>query len=415
MSSNGIELLTKLFYSSGEGIIFFSSKGEIMAMNPRAETMFGYPEKELRGQKVEVLVPQDYRKDHVHSRDEYIKHPSPRQMGHGRDLVGLKKDGTTFPLEISLSYLEHEKQTMVVAFITDITLRKESEKKLEDYMSQLERKVKERTSELEHLNLGLQSQIQERKIAEGALKESLEDLKKAEREILQSLEKEKELNELKSRFVSMASHEFRTPLTTVLSSANLIAKYTDADQQEAREKHIERIRKSVQNLTTILNDFLSIEKLESGVLKVDTQKIVLDELLEEVMEELTPTLKNGQHFNHTKSGVTTSSDPHILKNIMINLISNASKYSNTGDPIDIEVIKSDKALDIHITDHGIGIPKEEQKNMFQRFFRAGNVTNIQGTGLGLTIVKKYMDLLGGEISFKSTPNKGSTFTLHFPL
>lgn len=415
MSEQGIDLLNKLFYSSGEGIIFFSDKGTILTVNPRAESMFRYKEEDLRGEPVEKLIPSKYHKAHVKSRNGYIKNPTPRQMGSGRDLEGLRSDDTTFPLEISLSFLEHDGHKMVVAFITDITTRKENEKKLEDYTNSLEVKVRERTSELEHLNLGLQSQIQERKIAEEALRDSLVSLKKAEQEILQSLEKEKELNELKSRFVSMASHEFRTPLTTVLSSANLITKYTDSEQQQSREKHVDRIKKSVQNLTIILNDFLSIEKLESGAMKVEKAPIELDKVLEEIFEEMNPTLKEGQMINFEKTNLKINTDQHLLKNIMINLVSNASKYSNPGDPIDITGFQKNSHIELQCKDHGIGIPKSEQKNMFQRFFRAGNVTNIQGTGLGLTIVKKYMDLLGGDISFESKQDEGSTFTLHFPL
>ena len=213
VSSEGLELLENLFKSSGEGIMLFNGKGEVVMSNPRAREMFGYDEGEVLGHRVEKFVPKKAQKKHEGYRKDYIKHPEPRRMGIGRDLAGLRKDGTTFPLEISLSYMQHNDEKLVVAFITDISIRKENEKKLEEqrkkleeYTTELERKVKARTSELEHMNLGLQSQIQERKLAEEALKQSLEDLKNAEQEILKTLEKEKELGELKSRFVSMASH-----------------------------------------------------------------------------------------------------------------------------------------------------------------------------------------------------------------
>ena len=421
ISNKGLELLESLFKSSGEGIMLFNKQGEVVMANPRAREMFGYDEGEVLGQKVEKFVPKNAQKKHVEDRKNYIKHPEPRRMGVGRDLAGLRKDGSTFPLEISLSYMQHEDQKLVVAFITDISIRKENEKKLEEqrkkleeYTSELEKKVKARTSELEHMNLGLQSQIQERKLAEEALKQSLEDLKKAEQEILKSLEKEKELGELKSRFVSMASHEFRTPLTTVLSSANLIGKYTESDQQEAREKHINRIKKSVQNLTNILNDFLSLEKLESGAQKVNFGKVDLNDLLQEIVEEMSQNIKNDQEIILNGNAPTIQSDEHILKNILFNLISNASKYSSEGDKIEINIEQGNQ-LTIHIVDHGIGIPESEQKKMFGRFFRAANATNIQGTGLGLNIVKKYADLLKGKISFTSVEGKGSTFSLSLPL
>lgn len=421
IETSGLELLEKLFESSGEGIMLFNGKGEIVLINPRAQDMFGYREKELLGMTMEALVPEKFRKNHVGHRTAYMDKPAPRRMGAGRDLEGLRKDGSTFPLEISLSFLVHEEEKLVVAFITDISIRKRQEAQLEEqrqklqgYTLELEQKVKERTSELEHMNLGLESQIQERKLAEVALKDSLNELKSAKQEILKSLEKEKMLGTLKSRFVSMASHEFRTPLTTVLSSANLIAKYKEADQQQSREKHVERIRKSVQNLTTILNDFLSLEKLESGMHKVDTSAIDLNETMLDVIEEMSINLKEGQKIDYKEHALQLETDPHILKNILINLISNAIKYSNPGDPIDITVKQKSKAVTIAIKDAGIGIPEEEQKDLFGRFFRAGNATNIQGTGLGLHIVRKYVDLLSGNIRFKSVEGEGSTFTLELP-
>ncbi len=418
MSDKGMKLLNKLFHSSGEGIMFFNSDGTIATLNPRAEQMFGYTEDELRGKPMEVLVPRPLRKDHVHSRDSYISKPSPRQMGLGRDLAGLRKDGSTFPLEISLSYIQHEDETMIVAFITDITIRKKNEEVLErqrrqlrEYTEELERKVKSRTSELEHLNLGLQSQIQERKLAERALKESLEDLKRAEQEILNSLNKERELGEMKSRFVSMASHEFRTPLTTILSSANLIARYED--DQVARMKHIARIKNSVQNLTSILNDFLSLEKLESGAQKIEIVEFDLLDLVYEVKDELQAMLKKEQDIQINDNKVSLVSDPHILKNILLNLVSNAIKYSHEDGKIQVN-IHLNSGVDVSVIDNGIGIPLNDQKQLFERFHRAENATNIQGTGLGLNIVKKYIELLNGEITFESKEGQGSKFTISLP-
>lgn len=414
-----MELLGKLFHSSREGIMFFNEKAEIEMMNPRSVEMFGYTETELLGKPVEILVPKNVKGKHEHHRNDYISHPSPRQMGVGRDLSGVRKDGSSFPLELSLNYLKHEDQTLIVAFITDITIRKENEKmvtdqkqKLEAYNAELEKMVKARTSELERTNLGLQSQIQERRLAEKALKDSLNELQKAEQEILKSLEKEKELGELKSRFVSMASHEFRTPLTTILSSANLITKYSEGDQQASREKHSNRIQSNVQSLTAILNDFLSLEKLEKGVQEINKTTVEVYELLEELNDEM--TLKKSQKLNYELSNTLITTDRRILKNILINLISNASKYSAESDEIHMRIQTESDSVRISVIDNGIGIPKKEQKNLFERFFRAGNATNIQGTGLGLNIVRKYADLIGAEITFESEEEKGSTFSVILP-
>lgn len=424
MSRSGLELLNKIFLSAGEGIIIVNSQGEIVMANKRSEELFGYNEAELLGKVIENLIPKEYHHKHVKDRQGYVKHPKSRPMGIGKDLVGLKKDGTTFPLEVSLSFITHLNQKLVVAFITDISTRKqqeaalaESRTKLEQYAHDLETKVRERTKELEHLNLGLKSQIRERKLAEAALKESLEEVKKAETEILKALEKEKELNELKSRFISMASHEFRTPLTTILSSANLIGRYPQSEDQEKRIKHINRVRNSVQNLTNILNDFLSLEKLESGAISLKLVHFSLKEIYDEIMEAMELALKPGQDI-HSEFDPRINQiicDQHLIKNICLNLLSNAIKYSPENSNIAFSIKESkDSVIQIRVKDEGIGIPKNEQDKLFQRFYRAENATNIQGTGLGLNIVKRYLDLLKGDISFSSKEGLSTEFIVNFP-
>lgn len=238
--------------------------------------------------------------------------------------------------------------------------------------------------------------------------------KEFSKQLQENLEKEKELNELKSRFVSMASHEFRTPLTTIKSSAGLIEKYISKNQPEHSIKHVERIRSSVKNLTSILNDFLSIEKLESGKVHVELQKVNLHDLIYEVQEEMENYKKNGQHIEIIgNSDLEFQTDVHIFKNILINLVSNAIKYSHEDQVIQLSYKMEQSGLILNVIDKGIGIPEKEQQNMFGRFFRAENVTNIEGTGLGLSIVKRYLTLLNGNIGFESAEGKGTTFTLKF--
>ncbi|BDD04289.1 sensor histidine kinase [Aureibacter tunicatorum] len=240
--------------------------------------------------------------------------------------------------------------------------------------------------------------------------------KEAEKEVRNMLAKEKELNELKSRFVAMASHEFRTPLSSILSSASLISKYTTEEQQPKRIKHVRRIKSNVTNLTGILNDFLSISKLEEGKTRVNVEKINITQLSEEIVEEMHVIVKEGQgvKYNHESRNEMFDIDPHILKNIIINLISNAIKYSPEGYTIDFNTNIEDGNLLITVQDYGLGIPENEKEHLFERFFRAANVTNIQGTGLGLNIVKKYVDLLDGEIIFRSKEGEGTTFFLSIP-
>ncbi|MBB3697426.1 response regulator [Flammeovirga yaeyamensis] len=239
--------------------------------------------------------------------------------------------------------------------------------------------------------------------------------RKAEKEILKSLKKERQLNELKSRFVSMASHEFRTPLSTILSSVSLISRYTSLEQAEKREKHIKRIKSSVNNLTQILNDFLSISKLEEGKAKVHISTIQIYDFIENICDEMIPVKKQGQKIIISHNGEEKiKSDPQILKNIIINLLSNAIKYSRIGDRIWVDSEVNEETFSISIRDEGMGIPEKEQVHLFDRFFRAENAINIQGTGLGLNIVSKYLEMLKGAIDFVSKEEQGTTFTVTIP-
>jgi PAS domain S-box-containing protein len=240
--------------------------------------------------------------------------------------------------------------------------------------------------------------------------------KKAEEDIQKALEKERELNILKSRFVSMASHEFRTPLSTVLSSVTLAERYVEIGNTEKQRKHFERIKNSVHNLTNILNDFLSLDKLETGRIQITVEEMDLHDLIVSVTDEIGDILKKGQHIEvNSKGPLIISTDPKLLKNIMINLLSNASKYSDEGRGIWIKVLEETDRVTVSIKDEGIGISEEDQESLFERFFRSNNVAHIQGTGLGLNIVKRYIDILNGEISFTSNIGKGSTFTFWLPL
>lgn len=239
--------------------------------------------------------------------------------------------------------------------------------------------------------------------------------RKAEHEIRNALTKERQLNELKTRFVSMASHEFRTPLSTILSSISLIERYQNTEQQPKREKHIDRIKSSVRNLTNILEDFLSITRLEEGHIEVRPEWFQVLDFVTLVVEDMHGLLKDGQQIQiDGSSSIKVYLDKHLVRNILNNLLSNAIKYSERNTIVELRFSLSDGMLCIAVEDHGIGIPEDEQKHMFERFFRAANVTNIQGTGLGLNIMQKYVSLLNGKVSFESELNRGTTFYVHFP-
>ncbi len=240
--------------------------------------------------------------------------------------------------------------------------------------------------------------------------------KTIEKEQAKALQKEKELGEMKSRFVSMASHEFRTPLSAILSSASLIEKYEQTEQQPNRLKHTDRIKSSVGNLTGILNDFLSFEKLNSNKVDVTIEEVNFCELIQYAIDELASLRKESQQVSYIgpKSNCYFESDEKILKNILLNLLSNGLKYSGDDGLVTIDLKEEDNCLLISVSDNGIGIPDHEQDNMFERFYRAENVSNIQGTGLGLNIVKKYVELLEGQISFESKLGEGTTFFIELP-
>lgn len=261
----------------------------------------------------------------------------------------------------------------------DITERKKLESRQQKYTEELEEIVKERTKELD-----------------------------------EALQKEKIISGMKSAFVSMASHEFRTPLTSILSSTILIGKYNDLNENAKVSRHVERIKSSVNQLTNILEDFLSMEKLERGIVTTSKETFDLKAFIMDTIEEFNWMLKENQNIIYVQERpIKVFLDKKIMRNVLLNLISNASKYSQTD--ILIRAYINEDILHIDIEDKGIGIPENEHKYLFTKFFRAKNVTNIQGTGLGLSIVKHYIKLLDGTITFSSKLGEGSTFKLLLPL
>ncbi len=402
------ELYKIHFETSSEGLVLVNKDGEILIANEALNKLFGYNSQELIGEKIEILIPTKHKEKHKQHRQHYTKKPQKRAMGQGFDLVGIKKDGTEFFVEISLNYFKRNDDTYVLALVNDITPRKKIEDKLRDHNQELERLVEERTKELDNTVKALE-------FSNESLQEEIEVRKKIEDKIQKALSREKELNDLKSRFVSMASHEFRTPLSTIMSSISLIGKYDDSNI-EKRERHIDKIKSSVRNLTNILDDFLSIDRLEAGKAELNIQEINLINVCEQTIDLMNSLLKNGQEIRlmAKSKDIGIISDGGIIQNVLTNLLSNAIKYSDVGDII-VEVQEAKpNSTTISVHDNGIGIADEEQKHMFERFFRAKNAINIQGTGLGLNIVKRYADMLRGEVTFHSKLNVGSTFILTLP-
>ncbi len=532
-----------LFNYASIGILITNAAGEIQMANKYIEQQFGYGEDELFGKKVEILIPPRYSTRHVKHRENFSSNPHSRPMGLGMELSGLKKDGSEFPVEVSLGHYTVEGDAYSLAFINDITQRKETEQAIIQLNAHLEEKVKEGSQSLAITveQLGNQIKVTERKDAElervntflnniwnhaGAIifvsdqngllqffnpaaekwlgynaadvisKKSVidfhlrdelelraEDLsritgkrvapgfevfttaaatghnnnqewhyvrkdgslffvslnitqlkdtqnnisgylgiaidisekKQAETELRAALEKEKELNELKSRFVSMASHEFRTPLSAVLSSAYLLSRYSKTEEQPQREKHIQRIVSSVTSLTEILNDFLSVGKIEEGNIDANYREYDIKEQVAEIIQEVQHMLKKDQSISYKHLGTSSLVflDTSMMKHIIINLLSNAVKFSNEQSVIELTTDSRGNKFALSVKDSGIGIPEEDIDNLFKRFFRSSNATNIQGTGLGLHIVSKYAELMNGKIACESKLGEGTKFTITF--
>jgi len=398
-----------LFDHATESIILTDEKGKIILLNPAAFRLFQYDRDELPGQSIDVLIPQRFHYSHVKDREGFYQHPGNRTMGQNRDLFARKKDGAEFPVEVSLGYYRQQNKLFVIAFIVDITQRKHSETELLNRQQQLE-KI---TEDVRRLNTDLEAKVEQRT---RILREALQELEKSQEELNAALSKEKELNEIKSRFVSMASHEFRTPLSTILSSAHLLSRYTTTEDQDKRDKHIKRSKDAVKHLNVLLEDFLSVGKLEEGKIKPEPAPFALRDLLEEVTEEMQSLAKKDQRIHcGCADDLVLISDRRLVKNILVNLLSNAVKFSEEGDTIHLQAEpRPGGGFILSVLDKGIGISAEDQQNLFSSFFRGANVINIEGTGLGLHIVRRYVDLLQGTISLESTLGEGTRVIVELP-
>ncbi len=385
-----------------EGIVIVNSKQEIVASNEAADKMFGYAKSELLGNKLNILIPLEYGETHPTQVSEYLGKNDPRQMGHGRDLHGRRKDGSTFPVEAGLNPFVIQGNRYVMALVTDISVRKNQELQIVELNSHLEQKIEKRTQALKDSINDLEEEVAKRKDAED--------------KITESLRKERELNDLKTKFLSLVSHEFKTPLSGILTSATLAGKYTETEQQDKREKHLRTIKNKVKYLNNILNDFLSIERIESGKATYKFDYFPLSKVVNEVIYNANMLLKDGQRINYPNNidDIILFFDEKILELSLTNLINNAIKYSAGNTIIDVVVIPQEDSLSIKIIDEGRGIPEKEQKFIFNRYFRAENALLDQGTGIGLNIVKSHLESLDGTVTFESEENKGSVFTITFP-
>ena len=492
-TSNVFKILSE---AVSEGIVVVNSKQIIVATNKFSDSLFNYDVNELIGKPLEVLIPQKYHHNHSKHVDSFMEHSDKRKMGHGRDLYGLRKDGSTFPVEVGLNPFTVYDNDYVMALVIDITVRKKAEEELKHWANIFNESLNEififdaKTLKFINVNAGalinlgyslielkqmtpfdikpnfteaqfistikplldgskkkiafntihqrkdgseypVEVHLQSSQSGDGEtlvaiiidITERVNYTEKLEKtveertlQLQEALHVEKELNELKTKFLSLVSHEFKTPLSAIITSASLIGKYTKDEQQDKREKHVNTIQNKVKYLNNIINDFLSIERLESGKVNYKYSRFSLSKVLNEVIYDANMLLKEGQIIVYPEDidDIVLDFDEKILELMLTNLINNAIKYSPEHSKIEVKAWDENNNIKIKISDSGIGIPEKEQKHVFNRYFRAENAVLLQGTGIGLNIVKSHLENLGGNITFTSGENIGSTFTVTIP-
>ena len=389
-----------IFHEAAIGILVTNAQFNIILSNEFAQTLFGYSEAELLGQNIAILIPNHLKGRHEGHLDKLNHQPIARPMGAGLDLKAKRKDESLFPIEISLSHFKENEHMYYIAFVSDVTLKRK-----------VEMELILKNQEINQLNESLEEEVKART---QALQNTLAQLEIQTHELENALQKEIELGDLKTRFVSMASHEFRTPLTSILSSAALIEKYTTDDQQPKREQHIQRIKSSVSHLTEILEEFLAVGKLEAGKVEVRPEDFSVSEFFDDLVSDLAGMKKPGQEIQLSLSDPAArfSTDTSMLRKILLNGLSNAIKFSQKNVFLTVQML--DASMQISIEDQGIGISEQDQKHLFERFFRGGNANIIPGTGLGLHIMDRYVRLIQGQLSLTSELDHGTTITYNLP-
>jgi PAS domain S-box-containing protein len=374
----------KLLHAVPDAILEVDPEGRITILNEAAERMFGYTRAEFLGLNVETLVPAAMRSGHAKHRSSYAEHPNTRPMGTGLELQGQRKDGSLFPVEISLSPNWIEGSLHVIASVRDITERKAVENRLRS--------------------------LREQYTAELTLKN--EQLEARNREVERA-------NRLKTEFLASMSHELRTPLHTIIGFSELLGEQLEGPLTDKQQRFVGHILQDARHLLELINEVLDISKIESGRLELKQETFDFGQCVEEVMAGIRHhaasrniTLENQNNFHES-----LYADRLRLKEILYNLLNNAVKFTPEGGRVWIEAGREGDTLHISVCDTGIGIPEKEQPSIFEKFYQVGDISGgvREGTGLGLPITKHLVELHGGAISVASQPGKGSSFRLVLPL
>ncbi len=367
----------ELLDAAPDAIIEVDREGRIVLVNRVTEKLFGYLREELLGQSMDMLVPDALRVNHAGHRADYWDRPVTRPMGSGLDLHGRRKDGSAIPVEISLSPVKSEDGFRVTAIIRDVSQRKQVEERLRE----LERS---HTLELESRN----------------------------REIERA-------NQLKTEFLASMSHELRTPLHTIIGFSELLAEEIEGPLNKKQRRFMDHIHTDSLHLLELINDILDISRIESGRLELRREVFDVAAALEETVSSVRQQAAAKSIGLELKPSVpaTIFADRLRIKQVLLNLLSNALKFTPEGGRILVEAVSRDGRLEVSVSDTGIGIPKDRQEAIFDKFYQLGATTRgvREGTGLGLAITKALVEEHGGSIWLDSEPGHGSRFTFTIGL
>ncbi len=364
------ELFRSVFEVAVDGIIIIDEKGVVELFNPACERLFGYEPNEVIGQNVKMLMPPPFRDEHDGYIESYLRTGVAKIIGTGREVQGRRKDGSVFPMGLSVGHSVTDVKRHFVGLVRDIT---------------------------------------ERTAFETALHDQAEKLS-------QALANERTINEMQREFISIATHEFRTPLSVIDASAQrMTSVLARSDVAEEAGRRLESIRNNVRRITALIDSTLELSKAESEGFSLDVQQVDLLKLCQGVVQRQNNLVAADIVTLDTALDVLViGADPQLIERVIENVVANAIKYSETELPVTLEIAADDDTATIHVRDQGVGISKDDQARIFERFFRVRSTSNLPGTGLGLYMCRKYMQMHGGDISVESEPGQGSVFTLVLP-